>query len=58
VHGTLYITGDPAADELLNADPLALLIGMLLDQNIAIGFETSTEPMDCSRGPDQLLTRR
>lgn len=32
--GTLYITGDPAADELLNTDPLALLIGMLLDQQV------------------------
>jgi uncharacterized HhH-GPD family protein len=34
VHGTLYITGDPAADELLNTDPLALLLGMLLDQQV------------------------
>jgi len=58
VQGTLYITGDPNADELLNNDPLALLIGMLLDQHITIGFEPSSEPMDCSRGPDQLLTRR
>ncbi len=30
----LHITGDPAADELLSADPLALLIGMLLDQQV------------------------
>jgi len=30
----LTITGDPAADELLSADPLALLIGMLLDQQV------------------------
>ncbi|HEV7721101.1 MAG TPA: HhH-GPD-type base excision DNA repair protein [Iamia sp.] len=28
------VTGDDAADELLLADPLALLIGMLLDQQI------------------------
>jgi hypothetical protein len=34
VTGTLYITGDAAADELLNNDPLALLLGMLLDQHI------------------------
>jgi hypothetical protein len=29
-----YITGDAAADDLLNTDPLALLLGMLLDQHI------------------------
>ena len=29
---TLRLTQDPAADELLGRDPLALLIGMLLDQ--------------------------
>ena len=28
------VTGDPAADELLTAEPLALLIGMLLDQQV------------------------
>ena len=32
--GTLAVTGDPAADELLNTDPLALVLGMLLDQQI------------------------
>jgi uncharacterized HhH-GPD family protein len=32
--GTLAITGDAAANELLNTDPLALLIGMLLDQQV------------------------
>ncbi|MDQ4138642.1 MAG: Fe-S cluster assembly protein HesB [Actinomycetota bacterium] len=30
----LHITDDPAADELLSNDPLALLIGMLLDQQV------------------------
>ncbi|MFT4137122.1 HhH-GPD-type base excision DNA repair protein [Microbacterium sp.] len=30
----LHITDDPAADELLTDDPLALLIGMLLDQQV------------------------
>ncbi|MET1051657.1 MAG: HhH-GPD-type base excision DNA repair protein [Mycetocola sp.] len=30
----LTITGDNAADELLSTDPLALLIGMLLDQQV------------------------
>jgi hypothetical protein len=31
---TLRITQDDAADELLGRDPLALLIGMLLDQHM------------------------
>ncbi len=31
---TLYITGDAAADKLLNANGTALLIGMLLDQQV------------------------
>jgi uncharacterized HhH-GPD family protein len=30
----LYITGDAAADDLLNTDGTALLIGMLLDQQV------------------------
>lgn len=30
--GTLALTGDADADELLNTDPLAVLSGMLLDQ--------------------------
>ncbi len=32
--GTLAVTGDPAADELLNTDPLALVLGMMLDQHM------------------------
>ena len=32
----LHITGDTAADALLTDDPLALLIGMLLDQQVAM----------------------
>ncbi|MDQ3898427.1 MAG: Fe-S cluster assembly protein HesB [Actinomycetota bacterium] len=31
---SLLFTGDPPADELLATDPLALLIGMLLDQQV------------------------
>ena len=31
---TMPITGDPEADRLLMTDPLALLIGMLLDQQV------------------------
>jgi uncharacterized HhH-GPD family protein len=34
MQGDLYITGDPEADRLLNSDPLALLVGMLLDQQV------------------------
>lgn len=30
----LYLAGDPAADELLARDPFALLVGMLLDQQV------------------------
>ncbi|TDW30855.1 HhH-GPD-type base excision DNA repair protein [Cryobacterium psychrophilum] len=33
---TLHLTGDPAADSLLSEDPFALLLGMLLDQQIAM----------------------
>jgi uncharacterized HhH-GPD family protein len=46
---TFPITGDPAADELLVNDPLALLIGMLLDQQV---------PMEWAfRGPATLRER-
>jgi uncharacterized HhH-GPD family protein len=34
VAGSLYITADPDADGLLNIDGTALLIGMLLDQQV------------------------
>ncbi len=46
---TLPITGDPEADRLLQNDPLALLIGMLLDQQV---------PMEKAfRGPYDLKER-
>ena len=32
--GTLYITGNPASDKLLNSNGTALMIGMLLDQQV------------------------
>ncbi len=32
--GTFFITGDPEADGLLGRDPLALLLGMMLDQQV------------------------
>jgi uncharacterized HhH-GPD family protein len=45
----LHITGDPVADELLSTDPLALLIGMLLDQQV---------PMETAfAGPAKLRAR-
>ncbi len=46
---SLYITGDPAADGLLNSDGTALLIGMLLDQQV---------PMEWAfAGPNTLRAR-
>ena len=33
---TLWLTGDDAADRLLEQDPFALLVGMLLDQQVAM----------------------
>ena len=33
---TLWLTGDPTADQLLTDDPFALLIGMLLDQQVTM----------------------
>jgi uncharacterized HhH-GPD family protein len=46
---SIPITGDPAADELLVTDPLALVIGMLLDQQV---------PMEWAfRGPSTLRDR-
>jgi uncharacterized HhH-GPD family protein len=49
VDGTLYITGDVEADRLLNTDPFALLVGMLLDQQV---------PMEWAfRGPTSLRRR-
>jgi len=32
----LHLSGDPQADALLSADPLALLIGMVLDQQVPL----------------------
>lgn len=47
--GTLYVTGDPAVDDLVNRDGTALLVGMLLDQQV---------PMEMAfRGPATLRAR-
>ncbi|WP_328813831.1 HhH-GPD-type base excision DNA repair protein [Rhodococcus sp. NBC_00297] len=46
---TLHLVGDPDADALLASDPLALLIGMLLDQQV---------PMESAfAGPKKLADR-
>ena len=34
MQGDLAVSGDPEADRLLNTDPFALLLGMLLDQQV------------------------
>jgi hypothetical protein len=34
MQGDLAVTGIPEADDLVNTDPLALLLGMLLDQQV------------------------
>ena len=47
--GDLYVTGDADADALLNGDPNALLIGMLLDQQVPRGW--------AFRGPHTLRAR-
>jgi hypothetical protein len=43
---TLTIAQDAAADELLSRDPLALLIGMLLDHHMS---EQSSGPVNTAR---------
>ncbi len=46
---TLWMTGDDAADRLLDADPFALLLGMLLDQQF---------PMESAfSGPHKIVQR-
>jgi uncharacterized HhH-GPD family protein len=46
---TLHLAGDPEADRLLASDPLALLVGMLLDQQM---------PMETAfAGPHKLADR-
>lgn len=45
----LRLSGDPHADDLLSSDPLALLIGMVLDQQIPLEW--------AFRGPAELVDR-
>src|SRR3546814_2021734 len=42
MQGDLAVTGDSESDELLNADPLALLLGMLLDQQVPMEWAFSS----------------
>src|SRR6516164_10032515 len=42
---SLALSGNPDADRLLSADPLALLIGMVLDQQIPLE-RAFTSPLD------------
>lgn len=49
MHGDLYVTGDAAADALLNSDANALMIGMLLDQQVPLEW--------AFRGPHTLADR-
>ena len=44
----LHITGDTEADDLLSRDPLALLIGMLLDQQVTME-KAFTSPLELAR---------
>jgi len=46
---SLYLSGDPKADDLLTKDPLALLIGMVLDQQVPLEW--------AFRGPAELVRR-
>lgn len=46
---TLPVTGDPASDRLLVEDPLALLVGMLLDQQVPIEWAFSAPLKLCQR---------
>lgn len=47
--GTLWVTGDDGADRLLNTDGTALLVGMVLDQQIPLAW--------AFRGPATLRDR-
>jgi uncharacterized HhH-GPD family protein len=49
LNGNLQIAGDEAADHLLNTNPTALLIGMLLDQQVPMSW--------AFRGPATLADR-
>ena len=46
--GTLALTGDSDADRLLSTDPLALLIGMVLDQQVPLE-KAFRGPLDLQR---------
>jgi hypothetical protein len=43
----LHLSQDDAADALLSRDPLALLLGMLLDQHVSRGTEEAVAVLAC-----------
>jgi uncharacterized HhH-GPD family protein len=42
MQGTLAVTGDDAADHLVNTDPLAVLLAMMLDQQVPMEWAFSS----------------
>ncbi len=65
---TFFMTGNPEADDLLGSDPLALLVGMLLDQQVPMEWAfgaparlkerlggTLDAPAIAAMDPDELL---
>jgi hypothetical protein len=55
---TLRIAQDPAADELLGRDPLALVVGMMLDQHERQRSSRGLRGNCCPMLPGDLLVRR
>ncbi|ORV64570.1 hypothetical protein AWC06_05705 [Mycobacterium fragae] len=56
----LRLTGDPAADALLGADPFALLVGMLLDHQKSMRmfiYRSQTFPASRSVTATRICTR-
>lgn len=46
----LQLTGDPQADRILSDHPLALVIGMLLDQQVPLEWAFSSPTAACRSG--------
>jgi len=47
----LHLTGDDAADKLLSDDPVALLVGMLIDQQVPVLWKSCTSSSEVSPEP-------
>lgn len=54
----LHLTGDDAADSALSRDPLALLVGMLLDQQVTMEKAFSSPAVLAQRMKTKLLDAR